>query len=242
MSLRAVVFDAGNTLVYIDPGRVVDVFRSEGVDADLPGFFRAEARARKALLERVREGHAGTEPEVWQTYFGTLFRLAGVPEAARQAVSLGIREIQERAHLWTHVAEGTEEVLETLLERGYRLAVVSNADGRVADALNRAGLGGFLEFVLDSQVVGVEKPDPRIFLMACERLGQAPEACLYVGDLYPVDYVGARGAGLSALLLDPLGMHQGSAHRIESLRELPPWLSAHGGEGGGALSSHGPSP
>ena len=52
-------------------------------------------------------------------------------------------------------------------------------------------------------MVGVEKPDPRIFHLALERAGVAAAEAVYVGDLYSVDVVGARAAGLSAILMDP---------------------------------------
>jgi len=59
--------------------------------------------------------------------------------------------------------------------------------------------------VIDSAVVGVEKPDPRIFRLALAQAGVPPSAAVYVGDLYSVDVVGARRAGLDAVLLDPRG-------------------------------------
>src|SRR2546423_15622480 len=60
-----------------------------------------------------------------------------------------------------------------------------------------------LEFVLDSSAIGVEKPDPRIFRMALERSGLAPDEAVYIGDIYSIDVVGARAAGMQAVLLDP---------------------------------------
>jgi putative hydrolase of the HAD superfamily len=60
---------------------------------------------------------------------------------------------------------------------------------------------------VDSGAVGIEKPDPRIFAMALALADVAPDEALYVGDLYPVDVVGARRAGLEPVLLDPLGRY-----------------------------------
>jgi putative hydrolase of the HAD superfamily len=83
--------------------------------------------------------------------------------------------------------------------------VVSNADGRVEAMLESLGLAPHLGLVLDSHLEGVEKPHPEIFERAVERLGLAPARTLYVGDIYSIDVVGARGAGLVPVLLDPLG-------------------------------------
>jgi putative hydrolase of the HAD superfamily len=132
-------------------------------------------------------------------------------------------------HLWTHVEPGTAEALTSLLDAGYRLAVISNADGRMERALEQVGLRRYMEFVVDSGVVGVEKPDPRIFLEGLRRLELPAEEAIYVGDLYPVDVVGARGVGMEAVLLDPSGMLTWPVPRIPSVLELEAWLSRGGG-------------
>ena len=93
------------------------------------------------------------------------------------------------------------------------------------------GLRPFFEFVLDSEVVGVEKPDPEIFLAATRRLGLEPASCVYVGDLYPVDYLGAIGAGMDAVLLDPLDLHDGRAPAVRTLAELVSWLETRASQG-----------
>ena len=83
--------------------------------------------------------------------------------------------------------------------------VVSNSDGTVEDGLKDRGLHEYFDAVIDSHVVGFEKPDGRIFECAIAASGARAESTLHVGDLYFADVVGARGAGLHALLLDPFG-------------------------------------
>jgi HAD superfamily hydrolase (TIGR01509 family) len=107
--------------------------------------------------------------------------------------------------LWRMVMPGVPAALERLQRQGLTLAVVSNSDGTCAQSLEEAGLLRYMNFVIDSAEVGVEKPDPRIFAIALARCGADPRRTLYVGDLYHADVVGARGAGLHALLLDPNG-------------------------------------
>ena len=83
------------------------------------------------------------------------------------------------------------------------------------------------EFVIDSGEVGVEKPDPRIFQIALDRMGVTAADALYVGDLYEVDVVGARAAGLDVVLLDPYGVHADrDVRRSRSLEELADVLLA----------------
>ena len=105
--------------------------------------------------------------------------------------------------LWRTPMPGVAEALAAMKALGLRLVVVSNADGSVERGLRGAGLADFFDAVVDSALVGFEKPDPRIFRHALEGAGAAPERTLHVGDLYHADVVGARAAGLHALLLDP---------------------------------------
>lgn len=231
---RAILFDAGNTLVFVDRARILRVFREHGVDSDEARFLEAEFTARGTLMRRVEaaEGPTGTEAHIWQEYFLVLFRGAGVPEERMSEVGAELMRVHEEDHLWTHVEPGTPEALEALRAAGFRMAVVSNADGRVEALLERKGLRGLFEFVLDSGIVGVEKPDPRIFHAAVDRMGLLPGECLYVGDLYPVDVLGARSAGLRALLLDPLDrLGHLPVDRIRSVPDLPAWLEKGRGAG-----------
>src|SRR6185369_3755546 len=101
-----------------------------------------------------------------------------------------------RVGLWTVAVEGALETVRDLKRRGYRLGVVSNAEGRVERDLIGAGYDGFFETVIDSSVVGVEKPDPAIFRLALERLGASPDGTVFLGDVPAVDVEGARAAGI----------------------------------------------
>lgn len=233
MTLSAVLFDAGNTLVYAHPGRMAEIFRAAGAPATPETVRTAERAARRLLHDAVRDGHAGTEPEVWGAYFAALLDGSGVPDGGREAAGRGIRDVHASDHLWTWVEPGTAEALQTLRDDGLRLGVISNADGRMEAVLEEVGLRPFFEFVVDSERVGVEKPDPRIFREGCRLLDLPPEACLYVGDLYPVDYVGATGAGLQAVLLDPLGVHADRAPTIPDLQALPAYVRGLRGSGTG---------
>jgi putative hydrolase of the HAD superfamily len=226
---RAILFDAGHTLVFIDPERSREIFHRAGVEVSADRFREAERTARGVLTGLVRDGNEGTEPELWHQYFVTLMVESGVPEDRRDAVGQGIRDGHREVHLWTGVDSRTPGALDALAEAGYRLAVISNADGRMEDALVRAGLRDHFEFVIDSEVVGVAKPDPAIFHVAAERLELDPAECLYVGDLFAVDVVGARGAGMAALLLDPLDMLDHPVDRIPAVADLPDYLAARVG-------------
>jgi len=224
--VRAILLDAGNTLVFVDRHRVLDTYRLHGVEVDEALFLEAEFLAREVLIQRITEGGTGTETHVWRGYFETLFRESGVPANQMEDVGAALVRIHHEDHLWSWVEPGTGRALESLRDAGYRLGVISNADGRIEALLQSRGLREHFEFVIDSHVVGVEKPDPRIFMAGVERMGMAAGECLYVGDLYPVDVLGARGAGLQALLLDPMDrLSHYPVDRVRSVLELPRYLS-----------------
>lgn len=205
MSLRAVLFDAGNTLLSLDYPRLASaVGQATGVPLTGEGLARQAGPAALALEEGT-----STDRERATRYLELLFRLAGVPEAQMQVVRDTLLALHLERHLWGAIDPATPAALGRLRAAGYRLAVISNSDGRAGEALAAVGLAEHFEFVIDSAEVGVEKPDPRIFALALDRLGLPPESALYVGDIYEVDVVGARRARLDVILLDPLGVHAG---------------------------------
>ncbi len=219
--------------MFVDPRRVIPILVQSGAATTEALYQEAERDARLALSLAMGQGVTGHEDQFWRDYFVTVIRRAGVPEAQVDLASETLRRQHHEDHLWTWIQEGAAEALVRIREMGYRLGIVSNADGRVEALLQRLGLAELVEFVIDSHAVGVSKPDPRIFRMGADRLGLPPEECLYVGDLYAIDVIGARGAGLQPLLLDPFDRlgHWEDVDRIASVAELPAWLTTRMGGG-----------
>jgi putative hydrolase of the HAD superfamily len=177
---------------------------AEGVGAAL-GLPLAGDRLAAGAAEATRamEQVRGADRDRATVYLETLFTLAGVPAERLGEVRTCLAGLHEERHLWCATADGTFANLERLRAAGLRLGVVSNSDGRVEAALTAAGLRDCFEVVIDSALFGSEKPDPAIFRAALEALGVAPNEALYVGDLYEVDVLGARAAGIEAILLLP---------------------------------------
>jgi putative hydrolase of the HAD superfamily len=195
--LKAVLFDAGNTLLFLDYDRMAAaVGAALGLPLDPARLAGAAGDAARAA-ERVR----GKDRDRARVHLEALFTTAGVPASRMDEVRGCLERLHRENHLWCRLAAGTREALDRLRAGGLRLGVVSNSDGRVEEALVAAGLRGCFDVVLDSALVGVEKPDPAIFRAALDALGVAPAEALYIGDLYDVDVVGARGAGMEAVLL-----------------------------------------
>jgi putative hydrolase of the HAD superfamily len=199
--LRAVLLDAGGTLIHPDHEFLLDLLAAEGVVAGPDDFALARAHAQSVVSDMLRSPEPGTDETRIRTWFVALLTRLGLPADRLPAMGEAIRRRHEEGRLWVRPVDGTRDMLEGLRSDGLRLAVVSNADGRVASYLEAAGLADCFELILDSGVVGIEKPDPRIFALACEHLGLAPGDTVYVGDTYEVDVVGARAAGIEAILV-----------------------------------------
>jgi len=144
---------------------------------------------------------AGSDQERASAYLEALFLLGGVPADRLGEVRTCLGRMHAERHLWCSVPEQTRLALARLKSAGLLLGVVSNSEGRVAQALEVAELRQYFDVVIDSGLIGIEKPDPRIFQAALQALGVRPDEALYVGDLYDVDVVGARAAGIEAVLL-----------------------------------------
>ena len=208
MALRAVLFDAGGTLIHPDYRRVGAVLERVLGRTPAPAAFREAEYAGRAAVEAGMDAAGGSrDGDRWTVHFGALLATLGFSAEEVERVAPHLVAEHRRANLWTVPEPGAAEALAALREAGYVVGVVSNADGTVDRLLATAGLAAYLAFVVDSGAVGIEKPDPRIFRLALDRAGVAPEEALYVGDLYPVDVVGARSAGIEPVLLDPLGRY-----------------------------------
>jgi putative hydrolase of the HAD superfamily len=197
--LKAVLFDAGNTLLFLDHDRMA---AAVGAVLGAP-LDRARLAGATGVASRAAEQAGGADRDRARAYLEALLLAAGVPPERLGEVAVCLQQVHEESHLWCQVAQDTRPALDRLRARGLRLGVVSNSDGRVEQALVAAGIRDRFDVVLDSALVGVEKPDPAIFRAALAALGVAPAEALYVGDLYHVDVVGARAAGMEGVLLGP---------------------------------------
>jgi len=130
---------------------------------------------------------------------------------------------------WTLFPE-VATVIDELVARDYKIAVVSNFDSRLIRILQAHELESLFGEIVHSTGVGAAKPDTGIFEHALAKLGVSPARAVHVGDSHLADYLGAKNAGLEGLLLQrpSKGVSEPQEHVIENLTELLSWLDAHG--------------
>jgi putative hydrolase of the HAD superfamily len=134
----------------------------------------------------------------WHELVGTLLRGAGIDQARVAPLVDWLWSEQPRANLWRAQIPDMVALARELTERGVRVAVLSNSEGRLAELLAEIGLGDAFAAVVDSGRLGIEKPDRRIFDHALEVLGASAPG-VHIGDSWPADIVGALGAGWRAI-------------------------------------------
>jgi putative hydrolase of the HAD superfamily len=230
-ALEAVIFDAGGTLVRLDFEWMAVALTQSGVRADAATLRRAEVDGRRRYDQSGAEpgagGPLGGRGDI-RAYFGGMLMAAGVPAHHIEPTLIRFLAHEAASGLWSRPMEGARDAVDAIGRMGLRRAVVSNSDGRAERHLENAGVRDGIEFVVDSHRVQVEKPDPRIFRIALERLGTAAERALYVGDIRSVDEAGARAAGMHFVLIDPWGDYGApGAPAIPNMGELPSWIVTH---------------
>ena len=119
-----------------------------------------------------------------------------------------------------HLYPDVQPVLRALKKKGLRLAVISNWHQGLDSFCFEMNLSAFLDAVIASADIGIEKPDGGIFNEAVRRLDVAPSRIAHIGDLPNDDFSGAVGAGFKAILIDRGNKHPTHPSRIESLLEL----------------------
>lgn len=223
-ALRAVFFDVGNTLLYAEPS-VSEVCRQvlarAGHVRDLSAIESFMPLADAYYEERYAEDDAfWTDEEktssVWVGMYSLLCRRLGIEDEAI-TIARSVYDEFGRPDRWALYAD-VRPTFERLKARGLAVGIISNWDSRLVSLLHGLGLADVLDDIVSSADVGLHKPDPRIFQLACERIGVAPEQAGHVGDHHYADYLGSTAIGMAGVLIDRHGLD--ADHGIEPIRSL----------------------
>ncbi len=225
--LRAVFFDVGNTLLYAHPSVpevVRQVLAEEGHIRDLSVIDEYMPMLDEYYEDRYREDDTFWRSDdetlgVWVGMYSLLCRQLGI-DADAEHIAHRVYDEFGCADRW-RAYDDVRPALQRLAARGIRLGLISNWDGRLVGLMDGLGLSELLDAVVSSADVGLHKPDPRIFELACERLGVAPSDAAHVGDHQYADIIGAEAVGMVPVLIDRHGgEHPGSGRFVRSLDEL----------------------
>ena len=218
----AILFDAGGVLVLPDPTVLGPLLAYYGGDSSIDAHRRAHYRGMAA------KSAAGSHEGFWHDYNFAYVRCVGVDEADVEEAA-AVLDRTRGAAIWRWPIPESLSGLRLLETAGVPMGVVSNASGQIEAVLARSGVcqvgegvGTAMRVVIDSHVVGVAKPDPKIFSFAFEHFpGVEPADIAYVGDSVTMDVGGARAAGMHPILIDPHGDHPDADFKtIRTLHDL----------------------
>ena len=229
---RIALFDVGETLV--GPRRsfghvYADVLAELGRPVEPERLGPALRQAGEYMATQVPPGvdryrhYPGGEQEYWSRFAEHALSLVLNPapqgEEARESLRR-LRTAFARPEAW-EIYPDTLPTLDGLRDRGVPMGVVSNWDSNLDNVLRMNGLDGYFETVGCSHIEGVEKPHRGLFDVVLERMGRSAAEALHVGDRPDMDWIGARAAGVDALVIDRNGRHtNGPAPTIRALTEI----------------------
>lgn len=228
---RAVFFDVGNTLLFPFPS-VAEVCRQvlarAGHTRDLNAIDALMPLVDAYYEDRYREDDTfwtdeGETSGVWVGMYSLLARELGIHEEAEVLARRVYDEFGDPAR-W-RAYDDVAPAFERLRARGMRIGIISNWDARLEGLLRGLELGGMIDAVVSSAVVGLRKPDPRIFELACRELGVDPSESVHVGDHHYADILGARAVGMTPVLIDRHGVDETGAAigTLDVLEEFLGW-------------------
>jgi HAD superfamily hydrolase (TIGR01509 family) len=215
---RFIFFDVGNTLLFPNRLRMLAPLPA----AQHPSLHEWQAHERRTKNQfDSAMGNGKIDFGFWRTFYTGLLEEFG--DQSDDLLDKLVENTQQSAN-WDQILPGTRDALERI-RRDYAIAVISNADGKIDAVLRRCGIADCFASITDSGIVGHEKPHPAIFEAALRTMKADPAASLYVGDVYSVDFVGAKNTGMDAVLFDVAGAYrERGLPRVESLAELEKWL------------------
>jgi len=191
MAIEALFFDVGNTLLFPSRDKMLQPLHARGV-VPSEELVRSIERDVKQEFDAMMESQSAVDHGFWQMFYSRLLRDLGIQD---DSVCADLVARTRTSANWCEIRPGTRESLLRLRER-FRLAVISNADGKIAGILSRCGIADCFETITDSGIVGKEKPHPAIFEAALKSLRLNAEQSLYTGDVYSVDYLGSTAVGM----------------------------------------------
>lgn len=234
--IKAVFFDWFNTLARYEPPREQlqsQALQEFGIHIPpqkiIPGLLLADrGYFEENTVFPVRKRSAEEQARVYARYQSTILTEAGVNLPREQEMLLRIMQRVQQLSRGMSFAlfDDVLSTLKTLKEQNLTLGLISNIDRDMKPTCRELGLEPYLNFIVTSGEVGVDKPKPLIFVAALERAGVDASEAVHVGDQYKLDVIGARGVGITPILIDRYDLYPevSDCPRIHGLTELTDYL------------------
>jgi len=230
-TIDTVLFDMDGTLLFHEPDSF-EVINAYCTGIGQPITAEAEHECRRAQHEyfvdpTIQSQLGGFSPdEFWHHFNRYLLQAVGV-EGDLDHHATQVTAQYADIELTYQCPEPGCRTLIQLRSRGYKLGLVTNRSNvdHLYELLDEMGLRSHFDMTLASGEVGVAKPDPGLLTAALERIDSDAQHCIYIGDNYWADVVGARGAGITPVLLDPHHIFpEADCLLLERIDDLLQWL------------------
>lgn len=212
-NLKLVSFDVGHTFLFPDYGVLAKAMSTYFKKAiTIAQVMGADLQIRRGVFKQYKEKYSDECPVPrFAKYWGGLAMLclnaneSELGEALHSYCTF-LHDLHESSTLFTLLGNDALRAFELLRDSGYKLIVISNANGRIERDLINLGVASWFDSVIDSGTIGCAKPDRRIFQYALDAAGIAPHQALHVGDNPIADVRGALNAGMHAVFFDACGV------------------------------------
>jgi putative hydrolase of the HAD superfamily len=234
MRFRAVFFDAGETLVHPVPSfheLFSTIVTREGHPRAPEDVVAASSVVMRRFSEAARENALWTtSPErshtFWLDVYERMLTALDLPggDGLRDKLYGAFTDLSNYG-----LFDDVPGVLGALASEGVALGIVSNFEVWLEDLLVSLGVRERFAVCVISGREGIEKPDPRIYRLALDRAGVAPEEAAFVGDNPEFDVDPPATMGMFPVLIDRRGRHErfaGPGVRITDLTDLMSALEA----------------
>lgn len=201
MNYNTIFFDVGNTLFFFNYEFLRDLLvQRYHIPITTAELESSHLATKRSLIDDklMNMPHSALWVELYKRW---LLRI-GVEEDMIKPISDAIRTHPFRHLFWTRMEEGTSEMLDWFRERGFKLGIISNAEGQIKRLIEHVNMDNKFDCIIDSGVVGYDKPDERIFKHALSKLNANPLNTVHVGDIFDIDVIGAKKAGITPVLVD----------------------------------------
>lgn len=225
MTIKAVLFDLGGTLIKFDvvhPGEVfqrilISLGISRSLDETKTAFLNAEKEAKD--LNLLSSFGKMDREEYWNQWDALVLKHLGIAENVELA---GIVQSKWFDFVNFTLYPEVKDVLMELQQRGLKLGLISTAyEEEIHLNLEMVNLEKApFDIIVGVDTIKKVKPNPDIFNYAISKLNVKPEEAIFVGDNVEADYEGAKNAGIHALLIDRTEKQQSGLRKIKNLREI----------------------